>query len=98
MLSQADKPVEYRDLFKQPLERNLLEQLAELAPGGVKDLLSTRGRKYRELGLKDRDLADGELLDLMVEEPGLLRRPLVTDGEQLVIGYKEDALRALAGL
>lgn len=72
-----------------------MAQLAERTPGGVLDLVSKRSVRYRELGLKDRELSTEEWLDLLEKEPKMLRRPLVVGGDKLVIGYDETGLQAL---
>jgi len=59
--------------------------------------LSTRSRAYRELGLAEREVGDDELLDLMVDEPTLLRRPLVLGKGGAVVGYRRPELEALTG-
>jgi len=66
--------------------------LAQLAPGGVESLVSKRSRRYRELGLAGKSLDDEAWLQLLSREPMMLRRPLVTDGRRLVIGYDADGL------
>ncbi|HER2025610.1 TPA: transcriptional regulator Spx, partial [Streptococcus pyogenes] len=33
---------------------------------------------------------------MIVEEPKLLRRPILTDGKKLVVGYNPDALKGIA--
>ena len=48
-------------------------------------MLSKRARAYMQL-VGDRDLSDDELLDLMITEPTLLRRPLVIYENSTVIG------------
>ena len=63
-----------------------------------RDLLSTRSRAYQALGLGERRLGDDELIDLMVEEPTLLRRPLVLiDGEVVIGSDRKRLAAALAG-
>lgn len=59
-------------------------------------MLSTRSRAYRELDLAARDISDDELLDLMVTEPTLLKRPLVVTSAGSVLGYKKAELERLA--
>ncbi|KGB13796.1 ArsR family transcriptional regulator, partial [Latilactobacillus sakei] len=34
-----------------------------------------------------------ELLDLVQENPGLLRRPIISDEKRLQVGYNEDEIR-----
>jgi len=49
---------------------------------------SPSSKPYRDLRGK---ATDEELVELMVNEPRLIRRPILTDGSQIVFGYKEGA-------
>ncbi len=60
----------------------------------VSDIFATRSPKFKELGLNDQALTDDERLRLMVEYPQLIRRPLVTVGDDLVVGLDAKALDA----
>ena len=59
------------------------------------EVLSTRSRAYKSLGLAERSLSDDELLDLMVAEPTLLRRPLIISDAGAAIGFDRKRLQAL---
>ena len=49
---------------------------------------SPSSKPYREL----RGTAtDAELIELMVNEPRLIRRPILTDGSQIVFGFRQGA-------
>jgi arsenate reductase-like glutaredoxin family protein len=80
-----------RDLFREPLTEGEIAELAALAPGGVRALLSTRAAPYRALGLDRKPRTDRELIALMAAEPRLLRRPLLVTGQRLVIGFDRAA-------
>ena len=84
-----------RRYFKEKPTRDEVRELAALLPGGARDLLSTRSRKYKEMGLAERQLTDDELIDLLAAEPGLWRRPVVVRGSQVVVGYDAPSLEAL---
>jgi Spx/MgsR family transcriptional regulator len=84
-----------RDYFKQRFTREELSATLERAGLTPADALSKRSRAYKELGLADRPLSDGELLELMVREPTLLRRPLIISSAGVEIGYNQERLRHL---
>ena len=93
MLAESGLPYERREFFKVPLTVDELRSLLAgvgLTPRGV---LSRRSRVYRERAAEIDQLDDEALLDLMVREPTLLRRPLVTDGTTIIVGHNPAALR-----
>ena len=59
------------------------------------DALSKRSRAYKDLGLAERTVSDDELLDLMIAEPTLLRRPLVISDRGSTVGFNRDRLAEL---
>jgi len=61
-----------------------------------RDVVSTKSPAHKKMGLDQRTVSDDELLALMVEEPRLLRRPLVVVDGKPVIGFdKEELTRVL---
>jgi arsenate reductase len=47
--------------------------------------------KYREMGLKDKlaDMSDEEMIQLLSTDGMLVKRPLLIDGERVLVGFKE---------
>ncbi|MGG0656680.1 arsenate reductase family protein [Rummeliibacillus pycnus] len=58
----------------------------------LKKFFNTSGMKYRELQLKDRlnEMSDDEQLDLLASDGMLIKRPIVTDGQKITLGFKEN--------
>lgn len=95
MLGTKAVDVNERQYFKQKPTPEEVRELASRLPGGAKELLSTRSRRYKELALAEKELSEGELITLLAEEPGLWRRPVVVRGDQVVIGYDARKLEEL---
>ena len=95
MLSQSGVPFQERELFREPLSRNELAALARDTGHAPKDLLAWRSPRARIRALDPAAIDDEAALDLMAEEPYLIRRPLVRRGARLAIGGKRDEVRAL---
>ena len=66
--------VEY---LKCPPTRTMLVQLIARAGLTARALLREKGTPFRELGLDNPALGDGELLDAMMAHPILINRPIV---------------------
>ena len=57
----------------------------------LKKFFNTSGNKYKELGLKDKltNMSEEEQLALLASDGMLIKRPIVTDGEKMTLGFKE---------
>jgi Spx/MgsR family transcriptional regulator len=88
-------PYEERLFFQQKPTPAEVEQIVHRLPNGVHDLISTRSRRYKELGLAERDLTEVELIALLAAEPGLWRRPVIVTETGIQIGYNAEAIKAL---
>jgi arsenate reductase (glutaredoxin) len=75
-----------------PPSRSELETLYKKSGLELKKFFNTSGQKYRELGLKDKVKTSSgeELLDILATDGMLIKRPLLTDGEKVTVGFKEE--------
>jgi regulatory protein spx len=94
LLSQKGVPHRERELFKEPMSADEIRRLLRGRP--VSDVFATRSPTFKKLGLSDQELDDAARLRLMTEYPQLIRRPLVTVGDELIVGL--DAARLEAAL
>ena len=51
-----------------------------------KEFLNTRNELYRERGMKENPPSRAQALKLMSENPNLIKRPILVDGEKTVLG------------
>lgn len=81
---------EFVDLKKDPLTREELELFAERA--GLDNIVNRRGMTWRRLGLSGKNLSEEELLDVLLENQTMIKRPLMTNKNAVMTGYDEKAL------
>ena len=77
------KIVEY---LKEPPSSAELKAILKKLGMKPRDLLRQGEARYAELGLKERALSDDALIELMVENPILIERPIVVSGNKAAIG------------
>lgn len=86
--------VSYQDvhIVENTPSREELEKLYKKSGLDLKKFFNTSGMKYRELGLKDKvkTASDEELLDILASDGMLIKRPLLTNGEKVILGFKEE--------
>jgi Spx/MgsR family transcriptional regulator len=85
-----------RHLFKDTPNQKELMEILTLTTEGVDELLATRGETFKNLKLNVDELSLSEVINLVIEEPKLLRRPILTDGKKLIVGFNPDALKKIA--
>lgn len=81
--------------YVEPLTRGTLEALLSKAGLQPRDLLRTRAPRYRELGLDDPSVPQHRILQLLVEYPELVQRPIVTKGDRAVLARPVEKVREL---
>jgi arsenate reductase len=64
-----------RDFFKNPFSQYEIEELLKGKPAS--EMFNFRSPSFKQLGLEREKLSDKELIDLMLKEPRLVRRPVV---------------------
>ena len=94
-LLENDIEVEERDFFKDRFDADELRCL--LSGVRVADAFAWNSPSFKDLGLSAAALDDDRLLELMVQEPRLIRRPLVSVEGRLVIGASQKALEEALG-
>jgi arsenate reductase len=77
------------DLAKERPSRELLERLID--ESHLEDFINKRSPAYKERGLDATKLTKKQAIDLMMEEPNLIRRPLVLAGKKAIFGFDADA-------
>ena len=75
---------------ENPTEEELTEWI-RMSGLPAKRFFNTSGMKYRELGLKDRlpDMSEEEQIRLLAGDGMLVKRPLLIDGDRILVGFKE---------
>ncbi|MFT8362150.1 MAG: Spx/MgsR family RNA polymerase-binding regulatory protein [Sporolactobacillus sp.] len=91
-LSSHDICYEERHLFRDHPNASELMELLKLSKSGVEELLATRSTEFKNLSVDINTLSLSRALQLLAKEPKLLKRPILTDGKRLVVGYHHDQL------
>lgn len=80
------------DLIDTPPTKEEIRKIYEDSQHELKKFFNTSGVKYRELGLKEvlKTASEEEMLDLLASDGKLIKRPLLVDGKNVLIGFKEN--------
>ena len=88
-----DRGIAFQDrhiVEDNPTEEELTEWI-RMSGLPAKRFFNTSGMKYKELGLKDRlpDMSQEEQIRLLASDGMLVKRPLLIDGDRILVGFKE---------
>jgi arsenate reductase len=82
-----------RDLDKKPLSEAELDQL--IGTRDYKRFLNQRNELFRTKNMGEKPPTRAEAVKFMAKVPNLIRRPVVIRGDQIVLGYDEEAFKRL---
>ncbi|GGM35865.1 arsenate reductase [Paraliobacillus quinghaiensis] len=89
-----ENQVEYNDIHivENPPSKEELRSLITRSGLPIKKFFNTSGKKYRELGLKDKlnEVTDEGKIDWLASDGMLIKRPITTDGDKVTLGFKEE--------
>ena len=83
------------DYYTDPIPKAKLRELLHKMGLSPRELLRTKDDVYRKLRLGERELSDAEIVDLMVEHPDLIQRPIVEKGSRAILARPADRLREI---
>lgn len=92
-LQENDIPYTERKIFSEPLTLEEVKAILRMTEDGTDEIISTRSKTYQKLNVDIDSLPMQELYTLIMENPGLLRRPIIMDEKRLQVGYNEDEIR-----
>jgi arsenate reductase len=86
LLQEKGASAEVIEYLKTPPSREELEQILAMLGLEPRELMRTKEKEYKELGLKEPGLSRDQLIDAMLEHPKLIERPIVIKDGQAAIG------------
>ncbi|WP_226576960.1 transcriptional regulator SpxA [Halobacillus litoralis] len=92
-LEEHDIAYTERNIFSEPLTLDEIKEILRMTEDGTEEIISTRSKVFQKLEVDFDQLPMQDLFDLIQENPGLLRRPIIIDDKRLQVGYNEDEIR-----
>lgn len=72
--------------LKTPPDKHALNDILKLLNMEPRDLMRSKEKVYKELGLADPSLTRDELIEAMIQHPILIERPIVITNENAALG------------
>lgn len=92
-LEEHNIPFKERNIFSEPLTIEEIKGIFRMTEDGTDEIISTRSKTFQKLHVNLDALPLQQLFQLIRENPGLLRRPIIIDEKRLQVGYNEDEIR-----
>ncbi|MDQ0110966.1 arsenate reductase family protein [Paenibacillus harenae] len=91
-LQAKGNEVKSRSIVEETPSAQELKELVRQSGLELKKFFNTSGEVYKELGLKDNlaSMSEDEKYELLAQHGMLIKRPIVTDGTTVTVGYKEE--------
>ncbi|HEO0944167.1 TPA: Spx/MgsR family RNA polymerase-binding regulatory protein [Streptococcus agalactiae] len=93
-LSKHEVAFEEHNIITSPPNKEELLQILSFTENGTEDIISTRSKVFQKLAIDVDELSTSSLMELISENPSLLRRPIILDKKRMQIGFNEDEIRA----
>ena len=87
-----EKDLEYKliDIVKEPPSINYLNLSFEQYSSDKKRIFNTRGKSFKSLNLNIYDLSREEIIQLLLSDGKLIKRPfLIYDLKKVILGFNE---------
>ncbi|MEK9502788.1 arsenate reductase family protein [Gaopeijia maritima] len=84
--------IHFMDLRQRAASKGELRRFVQKF--GIDAVIDRESKRFRALGLHQAHYGDDRWLDILADEPGILRTPMVRHGNDLSIGYTPDAWAA----
>ncbi len=82
-----------RNIFSEPLTIQEIKEILRMTEDGTDEIISTRSKIFQKLNINLETMPLQDLYQLIQDNPGLLRRPIIIDEKRLQVGYNEDEIR-----
>jgi arsenate reductase len=86
LLEQQGQQTEVIEYLNTPPDAATLESILDMLGLEPRELMRTHEKEYTEAGLDNPDLLRAELINVMIEYPCLIERPLIIKNGKATIG------------
>ncbi len=83
-----------KNFFTSPLKKDDLLKILKHSFNGFEDIISTRSKIFMENNLDIDSMKYNELIEFIIANPSILKRPIIIDDNKMQVGYNEEEIRA----
>lgn len=92
-LEEHNIDYEEKNIFAYPLTKEDIRLMLKNTENGFEDIISTRSKFIMENNIDIDSMKFSELEQLIMDNPSILKRPIIVEDNKLQIGYNEEDIR-----
>lgn len=96
-LEENNLSFKMKHIVEDPPSKEEILHFFEISDEKPRRFFNTSGKVYRERNMKDiiKDLTKEEMATYLSSNGMLIRRPIITDGERVTVGFNEEIYKAV---
>ena len=93
LVEESGQPLSAINYYEEPLTKSKLKSLLNKGGLKAKEVMRAKEDIYKTLGLAKSEKTEEELIDLMIQHPDLLQRPLVEKGDKVILARPPETIQ-----
>jgi regulatory protein spx len=93
-LEENKIPYKEKNIIGIRLTRDDIIKMLQYSENGFDDIISTRSKVFKTTDFNPDDMRFGELADFIIDNPTILKRPIIINDKIMQTGYNSDEIRA----
>ena len=83
-------PYSEKNIFSIKLSKEDIFKMLANSENGFDDIISTRSKVFKEKHLEPDSMTIQQLVDFIIENPSVLKRPIIINENELQVGYNNE--------
>jgi regulatory protein spx len=92
-LDQHQLPYEEKNLFSYRITSEDISLMLKNSDNGFEDIISTRSKVFKDQELDPDNMTVSELKEFILDNPSVLKRPIIVDDTKMQVGYNDEEIR-----
>lgn len=83
-------PYSEKNIFSIKLSKEDIFKMLANSENGFEDIISTRSKVFKEKHLEPDNMSIQELINFIIDNPSVLKRPIIINENELQVGYNNE--------
>ncbi|MEH7515287.1 transcriptional regulator SpxA [Gottfriedia acidiceleris] len=93
-LEEHDIDYSVKNIMNESLTLEEIKSILRMTETGTEEIISKKSKTFQELNINIDSLPLNELYKLIINNPKMLRLPIILDEKRLQLGYNEEEIRS----